>query len=684
MLGQVTDHFEVPSANSTSRDTLGGMDVHDHAVATMTSRLLTALSGSGGALREWYVKEAVLAPDANEIIPMLAPNILVKAMKGAASTEHAAISSRLLMEVEPTSVVQLPTPYNPASWESPDRVADLILVAWQPWNEIRFDPESENLYHLSVAGQWVSHGKGRPSDSWLHRVVGGYVAALQSLSVMDLMATDTYHKIGDLSTPENVPPDQLLAFLHASGRAFLKFLNGRTTVRILGEALLRSPLMLFDTSTMNTVRGFIPVGSGVIPTEDVIYNGMYGMYPVVKTGMQIPSHPEFVISNAAGIKWPDNERFTEFMEMRASLVDQQTDFDYDEWIEASRVVRQYILETHCPTYHSFLEHAFPADEQQPPVERDAFLRLLAAAIFGRQLKVVAALIGAPNAGKDTIVKWLSYLLGDQVGVIPVSSLTASADDDRGFAPLKGARIAVTSGELGEGRGSSLYADKLKTVTSGGGLLRVAEKYEKPSTIYFDGMLVIQGNSVPTIIGGDRALFSNRLIAVEFKHPFPLTSVSFEAQYRKEAGYFMQALFLAFMEYEWGGGGITGINPPDEWRNFTKEVADQANPYAAIEQAIRFSPESDTPSPQFYAALTLLVRRTIDPDTKMNAHRWAKRLRTLGFDLREGGPIKQCVMRDGYKGRVLHLTVDADSTDAGFFTQQDWQAALTDAAASSRV
>lgn len=657
------------------------MEGHDAEIQQFTATLSDALSRSPIQLREWYAKEVTLVPEVRALLPSLNPEILIKAVKGAATTEHAAVTSRLLFEVSPGDLLSMPSPYRPETWENPDRITDLILLAFRPWDRIRFDPESENVFHLSSTGQWVSHGKGKPSDNVLLRSLDDILIQLRALNVLDLLASSSYAAIAGIQPPTDAT--EALALLKASDRAFHKFLNGRTTMRLLAETLQRHPLMFFDTSTMNTITGFTPVGSGVIPTEDVVYNGLHGIYPIVKTGMQIPADPEFVISSAAGIHWPKNEKFDQFMQMRANLVDQATDYTNDEWVEASRLVRQHILETHCPTYHAFLKHAFPTGEQQPPEEADAFLRLLAAAVFGRKLKVVAAMIGAPNAGKDTVISWLSYLLGDQVAVLPVSSLTAQGDDDRGFAPLKGARVAVTSGELGEGRGASLYADKLKTVTSGGGLLRVAEKYEKPTTIYFDGMLVVQGNSVPTIVGGDKALFQNRLIAIEFKHPFPLTSQSFEGKYRKEAGHFMQVLFLSFLEYEWNGGGMAGIAPPDEWRVFSKRVADSANPYAPIEQAIIHDPTIDTPVPHFYAALTLLVQRTLDRDTRMNPTRWQKRLAVLGFDTKDGGEHRDYINRNGYKGRVYHLTVDADKSD-GFFTQADWTAALADAAAAAHA
>jgi hypothetical protein len=658
------------------------MDGYDLAIAHLATDLDKALSGSPAQFREWYVKEIILADEARSLLPHLDPAPLVQSAIGhASSTEHAAIAAKLLFEVSPGDLLTMPNPYRPEDWENVDRITHLILLAFTPWNTIRYDPESENAFHLSRSGHWVSHGKGKPSDNALLRVVEAILVQLRPLSVFLLMGSRSYQEITEIIPPEDATKEA--ALLQASNRAFHKYLNSKTTARAVAEHLTRCPIMFFDTSTMNTVTGFIPVGSGVIPTEDVIYNGMFGIQATVKTGMQIPADPEFVISSAAGVRWPNNAKYEEFMQMRADIVDKETDYTHEEWVEASRIVRNSILQNHCPTYHAFLKHAFPTSEQQPPEEADAFLRLLAAAVFGRKLKVVAALIGAPNAGKDTVISWLSYLLGEQVAVLPVSSLTAQGDDDRGFAPLKGARVAVTSGELGEGRGASLYADKLKTVTSGGGLLRVAEKYEKPTTIFFDGMLVIQGNSVPTIIGGDKALFENRLVAIEFKHPFPLTSQSFEAKYRAEAGHFMQVLFLAFLEYETKGGGMAGIDPPDEWRVFSKRVADSANPYAPIEQAITHDPDLDIPVPQFYAALTLLVQRTLDRDTKMNPTRWQKRLAVLGFDTKDGGKHRDYINRNGYKGRVYHLTVNADRAD-GFFTQEDWTAALQDARAASRA
>jgi hypothetical protein len=331
-----------------------------------------------------------------------------------------------------------------------------------------------------------------------------------------------------------------------------------------------------------------------------------------------------------------------------------------------------LMALQCPTYWSFLTHAFHDHE-----ERSAFMRLLGAAMYGTNLKIVAAMIGEPNAGKDTVINWLSYLMPNQVAALPFSAFTPHGDEDRGFAPLMGARVATVSGEVGEGRGSKLLAEKIKTVSSGGGTLRVAEKYEKPTTIFFDGMLFLQGNSVPTIAGGDRALYENRLVAVEFKHPFPLSSIPYDKQYRAEAAAFAKVLFLNYFRYEAKGGGMIGINPPDAWKVFAREFADAANPHGFIENAITISDEP-VATHQFHSALSAMAEKFGSP-YKVGANYWTKRLKALGFPLKGEGSVRKRIGSE--RTYVYYLTLDADKSD-GAFTQSQWENVLADAAVTS--
>lgn len=657
---------------------------YEEELERLLSHDIETLSAKGSIdLRRWYVKRVVLDDTSRALLSKIdPPDELIQTANGqAASPEHAGVAARLIYEVMDRKdlVLNVPTITEPATWGSPFNVTDLLVWAFQPWKKFRYDPMAETVHTVMANGQWSSHLKGKHSDgvitthvqkmfSDLSRI--GFMSILTALSEQGLISIDPVSSGLDAS--------QYALALQAAEKEFRRFLKKDSSVKQVVDQLQRLPIMMFDTSTLNCLQGFAALGNGVVPTDDIREQGEG--YDVIKypAGTLLPADPEFVLANAAGLAWPTNDKFNELMRFRGLIEQGEIDDTWDDWHVASQIFAAHILTSRCPTYKKFLDHAFVTTESEPPEERDAFLRLLGAAVFGSNLKILAAFIGSPNAGKDTVIRWLNYIMGSgQVGMLSPLALTAHSDDQRAFAPLKGAKLAVVSGEVGDGRSGALLAEKLKSITSGGGLLTVAEKYEKPTTIFFDGMLIMQGNSVPSIQGGDKALYKNRLVAVEFKHPFPRQAYNYEYEYRREAPYFLQVLFLHYLDYVKRGTGLMGIDPPEQWTRFGEDIELAADSLAVIDRCItQPSRNIEIPSTVFYRALSILAERTLGYKYPISSRTWATRLRRAGVnqDRAARNPWRSQVTRPDYRGWVFHFTLDADKSD-GFFTEQDWTNAL---------
>jgi hypothetical protein len=615
-------------------------------------------------LRQWYVETFVLDPFnmttlRSGVLPL--EDLAWMSHAGNWPThEHAAIGTRLLFELYPDGMTARPDILDASTWRNPSMVGMYVLRVMKPWDSIRFDPEGENWYRKVSPQQWQRVGKGAPGQSMAERWVSRW------LGMMDIEGP-LFHGFPPSAEKVNaMGMDQVNACLAGSIAAFKKFKGAATTDAAIRKILEREPIMWIDPSTLNRIRNLTPFSNGALSLVDHRFKGNDGEEHEILMGELLPMSPEHMVMNANSLKWDDPLGLVTQAVQASTLPDDGFDYRDMDDLEDDLMFHQ------CPTYWSFLTHAFPE-----PEEKSAFLRLLGAAMYGTNLKVVAAMIGEPNAGKDTVINWLNYLMPGQVANLPFSAFTPYGDEDRGFAPLMGARVATVSGEVGEGRGSKLLAEKIKTVSSGGGMLRVAEKYEKPTTIFFDGMLFLQGNSVPTIAGGDRALYENRLVAVEFKHPFKLQARSYENLYRAEAGAFAKVLFMNYVKYQHRGGGMAGINPPASWKAFAKEFANAANPHGFIESCIVMSDDPVSTS-QFHAALSAMADKFGSP-YPVGPNFWPKRLRALGFPLKGPHSIRRQVGQD--RVYAYYLTLDAEKSD-GAFTQQQWEAVLQDAAVTS--
>lgn len=633
--------------------------------------------------RRWFVKRVVLDPTSRDIISRMEPSDeLVKMAHGdSPSPEHAGIAARLLYEHMDRKdlVLNLPTLAEPKLWNEAEFVTEVMVWAFQPWKEFRYDPRTETVQVVLSNGQWAFHLKGKDTEGYMIRAVQKMMTELRTIGFNQVTKALVDQGLLSMNPADlGIEASDLVKAFQASEVAFRRFLTSKASAKEVVDQLQRLPIMMFDTSTVNSVQGFAALGNGVVPTEDIHEIGEG--YDIIRhpAGSLLPADPEFVLSNAAGLAWPEHSQFNGLMTYRARIYSGELEYSWDEWYQAAQVFAEKMLTERCPTYKAFLDHAFPHSDTEPPEERDAFLRLLGAAVFGSNLKILAAFIGAPNAGKDTVIKWLSYIMGSgQVGMLSPMALTVHADPQRAFAPLKGAKLAVVSGEVGDGRSGAILAESLKSITSGGGLLTVAEKYEKPTTIFFDGMLIMQGNSVPQIQGGDKALYKNRLVAVEFKHPFPLQAKNYEYLYQREAPSFLQVLFLHYLDYVQRGTGLQGIAPPKAWRDFGGDIELAADPLAVIERCItRPDANIEIPTTIFYKALSILAERTLGYRYQLSSRAWASRLKKAGVsqDKSAKNPWRSQVTRPDYRGWVFHFTLDPDQSD-GFFTEQDWTNAL---------
>lgn len=636
-------------------------------------------------LRRWLVEKVVLSPEAKIALKgMEPPDDLIQLAGGRSpSPEHTGVAARLLYEYmghQDLVLSRIPSLRDPKTWNQAPSMAHLLMWLWEPWKQVRYDPRAETAVVSLPSGQWAFHLKGKDSDNVLITLIHtmlqgtfdfGFSSVLQAMVDSGRMSMTPQDHNMDAST--------FAEKLKMCEAGFNKFTSRTSAVKELTDQLMREPMMVFDTTTVNCVTNLAAFGNGVVPTLDIYDRTETGDFLTHPAGKLIPADIEFVLSSAAGLAWPTGDKFMHLMDARIGIEHGFIEGGWDGWLDVALQYANMILEKSAPTYRDFLNHAFPSEENAPPEEKDAFLRLLGAAVFGSNLKILAAMIGAPNSGKDTVLKWLSMILGsDQVGVLSSSALTMNADEQRGFAPLKGARIAVVSGEVGEGRTTAILAEKVKSITSGGGLLTVAEKYEKPTTIFFDGMLIMQGNSVPTIHGGDKALYKNRLVAVEFKHPFKLQANSYEREYRKEVPYFIQVLFIHFLDYVERGGGMVGIDPPKVWRDFGSDVEFSADPLAVIGRCLTKPDKADyeIQSPVFYKALSILAEKNLGIRYPMSANKWAAHLRKWGIVLTKdtNTQYRTRMDRSDYRGWVMHFSLDADNSD-GLFSQRDWTNAL---------
>jgi hypothetical protein len=594
--------------------------------------------------RRWFVKRVILGTHHRDVLAQLdPPEALVKAAKGDAPTsDHVGIAARLMysyMNRRQTILSPLPQLSKPRSWADQESITNLLLLCYEPWNRFRFDPKAETAHIALTNGQWTFHLKGNESDNVVRRKVQEMLNDLRSYEFSAL--AQSLIDMGLIEPIDTDDPENAARQLQGCSLNLDKYLHSPKVVKEISEEITGRPIMAFDTGTVNCVQNLIAFGNGVVPTEDIMEITDTNDDLLYPAGELLQPNIEFCLSSATGIAWPETPSFVDLIKYRQRIHYGLTEETWNDWMDTATMYADRLLQLAAPTYKAFLDHVFPHGLDTPPTER---------------------------------------------GVVSPLAQPALADDQRAFAPLKGARVAVVSGEVGEGRSSAFLAEKVKSITSGGGTLTVAEKYEKPTTIFFDGMLIMQGNSVPTIQGGDAALYRNRLVGVEFKHPFPLHGKNYETQYRREAPNFLQVLFLYYLDYMDKGGGMAGIRPPQEWQQFSQTIQANADALSVIDRCIVGPSRTiEIPSSDFYKALSILTQDSLGLKNPPSAQRWSARLRRAGVNLsREAGNTWQSrVNRADYKGWMFHFTLDASNSD-GLFTDRDWTNALQSASVRSNT
>lgn len=618
---------------------------------------------STSELRRWFVEKLVHQPNYSQYLRNISQSTVgflqtfynANAWK---SPEHGGIGSRILYTYNSTTLwTTFPELKNKIHWKDPVLLTHRILVEFEPWNFMRYDPDSENWYIFVKPGQWIKKGKGTPSSTFTEGLIERWLRECRP-------TTSNLRKWFDHLI--DADEDDLITSSAQINETYDTYLTTAQAFSRIRSLLEKEPIMWTSFESFNTIKDIYPFGNGAI---SLVYKEMIdldGTKHSIVPGQLMSYDREYQVINANPLAWKDHDAIIPrgILEIKDSL-----DFTGQrDWTTLNELVDKTLIHD-CPTFWGFLTHAFPDIE-----EREAFLRLMAAAMYGNSLKIITALIGTPNAGKDTVIKWLEYLMPGQIASLSYTAFTSQGDDDRGFASLAHKRSAVIASEVGEGRTAKLLAEKLKSVASGGGRIRVAEKYEKPTTIFYDGMLFMQGNGVPPILGGDPALYTNRLVAVEFKHSYPNKAISFDHQYIQEAPFFALILFVYFLKYTVKGGGMTGIDPPESWRTFQKNFADQSSTYGFIETCIEKSNDV-IPTTIFHAALTNIAKK-FGSTVKIGAHYWPKRLRSLGFKLEGNGKIRRQATLDGKPGALVYeLTINAEKSD-GIFTQDDWEEAIS--------
>jgi putative DNA primase/helicase len=176
------------------------------------------------------------------------------------------------------------------------------------------------------------------------------------------------------------------------------------------------------------------------------------------------------------------------------------DFDYDPKAEAK-----------CERWEKFLDEILPDDtEAQETIEEMMAYTLTA----DRSYQKIFLLVGPPRAGKGTIIRVQTALLGASNVKSPTC---ASLGEPFGLAPLIGMKAAVIPDARLEGRGTHALVERLLSI-SGQDALSVNRK----GKIHWDGTLGTQlwmlSNTFPGFSDAS-AVIASRFIPVWFRQSF---------------------------------------------------------------------------------------------------------------------------------------------------------------------
>jgi hypothetical protein len=485
---------------------------------------------------EWFVREVTTHADSvlrysDEVAGTFREAYaMVLDDRQAVSPLYVHELSRVVYACDPN----LLAPWPEAGTVKPKHLVRAFIRYHEPWTRLRFDPETLH---------WWSFSGGMLYDL-------GDKTTRVALMVSRMLEELHDYYVAQIAV---AGADTVLVSKHAKTAAALDKISGSSQgITNFLKDLIEHPLMWTSGQHFNRIEWLVPFANGVLFTVPV-WNNDDGQ--IAEQGeFRERSSPDYLVTSGTRLSWPQH------------LVGSHGEVPPMERI--------------CPTYEAFLAHAFPDHD-----EREALMRLLGATVFGRRHKMMVTFIGAPNAGKDTVLGWLDTWLGDQVANLSLSTLTEwNQDMDRAMWPLRNARMAKVPSEV-SATGRKLLADRVKSITNGGSqLLTGAGKYERSASFYFDGPLFLHGNDVPRLTDVDQGIV-NRLVAVPFRHPFPGTG-DYRSRYEVEAPGFLLHLFDAYRRWE-----VSGLVLPPAWRDFKAQVASDADEYSAVDHGLVASTEA---------------------------------------------------------------------------------------------
>jgi hypothetical protein len=499
--------------------------------------------------------------------------------------------ARVMYASDPDSIAPWPEPGD----NKPKGIVRAFLRFHEPWMRLRFDPETMHWWSFS----------------------GGMLYDLGDKTTrVALMVSDMLHGLQDYYTAQiaaNATDTVLVSKFAKMADAIEKMAGSSVGVANFLKDLVEHPLVWTSGSFFNRIEWVVPFSNGVLFTSPV-WNNEDAL--IADDGeFRASSSPDYLVTSGTRLSWP------------AHLIGPDGSFPSMERI--------------APTYDAFLRHAFPE-----PDEREALMRLLGATVFGRRHKMMVTLIGAPNAGKDTLLGWLDMWLGDQVANLALSTLTEwNQDMERALWPLRNARLAKVPSEVSS-TGRKLLADRVKSITNGGSQLLVgAGKYERSASFYFDGPLFLHGNDVPRLTDVDQGIV-NRLVAVPFRYPFPGTG-DFRQRYQDEAPAFLLFLFEAYRRWV-----DHGLPLPESWQSFKVQVAQDADEYSVVDNGLVESGDGLPVSVLYNALNHLTVQLGLKPRSHVAI---AKVMSTMGL------PDSAVTYAGKAVRRVRHVTFNPERT-----------------------
>jgi putative DNA primase/helicase len=168
----------------------------------------------------------------------------------------------------------------------------------------------------------------------------------------------------------------------------------------------------------------------------------------------------------------------------------------------------------CPVFQSMLNQIMP-----DPDSREQLLRWLGSGLTGHSPQILAVWYGAGSDGKTTIANIMRALLGPMAATLEEGALVAQQNNSAfALAALEGARFAIADESEEKAR---LHTARVKSLT-GGGTVKVADKFEKARAVRPTWSLTLATNHLPDVEGYGNAI-SRRLVIWRFVARFWLPS-----------------------------------------------------------------------------------------------------------------------------------------------------------------